>query len=131
MDKKKIMDTLANVGIRAAGVSVGVIAGSAIDKIAFIGNLSPYIRGAGKIIIGAILPEIHNKPNDKASLGLASFGAGFTAAGALDIAKTALPAIVSGVVSGDILSGLTVDTDYKVAGDEEKVSGGDNIVGII
>ena len=129
MDKKKITDALANIGIRAVSAPAGAILASVADKIAFIGNLNPYIKGGAKILLGAIIPEIHNKPNDKASVALAAFGAGFAAVGGLDIAKSALPAIVSGVGSANILSGLVVDTDYKMSGQEEEKVGSSNIVG--
>jgi hypothetical protein len=124
-NKKKITDVAMNIGVRAVAAPAGAIAASALEKIAFIANLNPWIKGIGKIIIGAAIPEFHNKPNDKMSTGLAAFGAGFSAVGGLDIAKTVMPGLVSGVVSGteNVVNGLTVDTEYSTekVGDKEVV----------
>ena len=128
VNKAKLTDIAMNVGIRAVAAPAGAIAASALDKIAFVANLNPWLKGIGKIIIGAAIPEFHNKANDKGSIALATFGAAFSGVGGLDIAKQVMPALVSGAGNPDIMSGITVDEDYEHRA-ADKVSGKNGVVG--
>lgn len=126
-NKTKMLAIGGNILVRGGGAATGGVAGTLADKLPWFGGLRPLWRGLAKVVVGAAIPEFHNKPNDKLSLFLGSAGAGVAAIGGVDIVKDLAPAVISG--PADIMSGITVDKDYKVEGTEEKVgevvAGGD------
>lgn len=108
--KIKVQD----IAVKAGGVVAGVAAAKLVNK--FLPGLNPKIRGAAKILIGAIAPALVPK------LKIADHvGSGFMAMGASELMDEFVPGI-SG--ADDVLSGpeeaVVIDEDY------EQVSGVEN-----
>ncbi len=79
---KKI--NLKGAALKVAGTGAGAYAAIKLNKISFVANLSPVIRGVAKIGIGALLPGLlKQKPGSIADHA----GNGMIAIGALELAS--------------------------------------------
>jgi len=101
---------------RALGIGVGAVAGKALNRINFIGDQKPGIRGLIKIVVGAILPEVLGKGKNKSMIENA--GAGIIAIGAVEAVEQIAPDLVKGVddtvsddVSDDIAEEISEDLE--------------------
>ena len=116
------------IGMRVGGVAAGAVAGELVNKVGFIGNMKPALRGGLKIIVGAVIPELMPK---QAFVG--HIGDGMIAAGAIDTyngltSKTDAP--VEGIGDQFTEDQFVVDNDYDVNGIEDPISGiNDNPMG--
>ena len=119
------------IGLKVVGVSAGAVGAELLNKP--LENMNPKLRGALKIVAGAVIPEVAPK---MAILG--NVGDGIIANGAIDLYK----GFTEGG-SGDSTSGIgagqfdddqfVVDPDYVVSGidDYEPLSGVDDEEGPI
>ena len=110
------------IGMNAAGVSTGAVGGQMLNKIGFVGNLKPVIRGALKIVAGAVLPELAPK-----NQFIGDVGNGVIAAGAIDAfsGMTNNTAPVEGIEGDQFVEDQFV-VDEDIDDDNEEVSGLEN-----
>ena len=118
---------LKNVAVRVAGVGAGAVASNFIG-LKFGSSLNPKMLGAGKVVIGGVLPLLMPKQQI-----LNHVGDGFIADGALTLAKSLVPALFASAVSGiedesesldGIGSELVSDDSYEqISGEEEMLNG--------
>jgi hypothetical protein len=74
---------IKGIGLKVAGTGAGAYAAVKLDKISFVANLSPMVRGLIKVAIGALLPSIAKQ---KPGSILEHVGTGMIAVGALQLA---------------------------------------------
>ncbi|MEO5681453.1 MAG: hypothetical protein ABIQ88_02365 [Chitinophagaceae bacterium] len=75
---------IKGIALKVGGIGAGAYAAVKIDKIAFVGNLSPMVRGIGKVALGALLPVIAKQ---KPGSILEHVGNGLISIGALQLAS--------------------------------------------
>ena len=119
--KKKKFDFKV-VGTKVVGVAAGAEAGLVIDKITAGMNIDPALKGAGKIILGALVPEFIKGEF------MESMGSGLIATGVIDLNKKFVPSMITGVGQSnknnkDNAMGEVdvIDEDYRVSGDYVEV----------
>lgn len=61
------------IGMRVGGAAVGGAAAKAVNKV--LPNLNPTMRSGGKILLGAILPELAPKSDLLGAVGMGMIGA--------------------------------------------------------
>lgn len=71
-------------GLKVAGTGAGAYAAIKLNKIGFIGNLSPLMKGLAKIAVGALLPVLTKQ---KPGSIVEHAGNGMIAIGALEAAS--------------------------------------------
>lgn len=112
---------LKKLGTKAIGVSVGAVGAKVLDKP--LQNLDPKLRGAGKIALGAVLPNFMKGELSE------NIGSGIIAVGALDLVGGFAPGLVSGVgetseyIYDDSVSGY--EDDSVLSGDDGAVLEGE------
>ncbi len=104
------------IGMRIGGVAAGAVGGELLNKIAFVGNLKPALRGGIKIIAGAVLPEFMPK-----QVMLGHIGDGLIAAGAIDTYNGLTSPPVEGLegIGDQFDDKFVVDNDYDLSGIED------------
>lgn len=111
------------IGMKVAGVGAGAVAARFADKP--LTNMNPKIRSIGKILVGAILPELAPK-----SPMVDHVGCGMLAVGAADLFVTMTVQTLSGV--GEAYDIALGEADYSttelgevgdVSDDETALSG--------
>ena len=110
------------IGMKVAGVGAGAVVGLLANKP--LVNMNPKIRGAIKIAVGAVIPELMPKVDI-----LDGVGAGIIASGAIDLYTSFTGGTVSG--TDDDISGMP--GDLAISGDEDYRMtgiGGDEIEGL-
>lgn len=106
--------------MKIAGTGAGAIGGAYANKIAFVGNLSPLIRGIGKVAIGGfVLPMVSKDKN------IENVGNGLISVGMIELANATLfkasPVALSGVTDG--LPTLGRIPGKRVYIDEKRMAG--------
>ena len=80
---------IKGMAIKAATTGAGAVAGGMLNKIGFVANQKPLIRGLIKIVAGSVLPAVLAK--GKKSEMFSNIGNGMVAVGALEVANGFLP----------------------------------------
>lgn len=114
MAKVNIKRMVASVTNKALPAAVGGAASLAVNKI-IPASINPKIRGIGKILIGAVLPEI--APRTKM---LEPFGMGFAGQAGAELAADLIPAIAG----PDEIEGVGAQEEYVI--DDDFVSGAED-----
>jgi hypothetical protein len=102
---------------RGLGSAVGGAASMAVNKV-IPASINPKLRGIGKIVLGAILPELAPK-----SKLLDYAGAGFTGVAGAELAGELIPALKEGAVKG-----IGNDSAYVIDEDSAQVSGDVDVI---
>lgn len=94
--KKQVRFNLKEIGATVLGTTVGAVSCEIVSS-KLLPNANPLLVGIGKIVIGALIPEI--SPRSKF---LGGVGAGFVAVGGAQVAKKLLPAgFIAGIGQAD------------------------------
>ncbi len=134
------------VGMKVAAVSAGFIAGKMADKIGFVGNLNPYMKGGAKLALGGAAVYFGKGKENLIS----EVGIGIGIAGVMDIFAAVMPSMAGmagigdqyddvrglGYVEGvgkayieEDFTPVSGDYDAKVYGDDDYVHG-DSMEGV-
>lgn len=114
MAKVNIKRMVASVTTKALPAAAGGAASLAMNKIV-PASVNPKVRGIGKILLGAVLPEI--SPRTKM---LEPFGMGFAGQAGAELATELIPAIAG----PDEIEGVGAQDEYVI--DDDFVSGAED-----
>lgn len=117
-----------DIALKAAGTTVGAVAGAALNKVSFIGNQKPLVRAAIKMAAGAFLPQLAKA---KAGSVVDSAANGLMAIAGLELANSFMPSdkkfTIAGIgdlpALGYVGSTISFDEDYHVAGSNSSYDG--------
>lgn len=69
---------LKAIGLTVAGSTIGIVGSAKVDSIPFVAKQNPLVKGLGKVVIGALLPNLmKSKPGDlvsNACVAMAGYG---------------------------------------------------------
>lgn len=113
--KKKF--NISNIAIKAGSVAGGVVVAKIADKP--LANMKPALRGALKILVGAVLPELIPAPKGAGKVNFADgLGNGILAAGVADVYAT-----MTGEAETPPVEGIDSDLEEEIWIESEDMNG--------